>query len=103
MSTRFASGKKALGVCDVCGFTYLLRNLKNVVVKGRDTNIKACPECWDTDHPQLKQGMFKVDDPQSLRDPRPDTNQLASSRAINQPVSGLAVATFVGRVTIDIS
>jgi hypothetical protein len=72
MGNKFASSKNALALCDVCGFQYKLRELKNLFVKGRDTNIKACPECWDPDHPQLKLGEFPVDDPQAIRNPRPD-------------------------------
>ena len=74
MATRFASAKKALGVCDICGFTYRLRELKNLIVKNRDTNMKACPECWNPDQPQLMLGSFPVDDPQALRNPRPEQN-----------------------------
>ena len=72
MSNRFASAKKALAECDVCGFQYKLRELKNLVRKGNNTNIKACPSCWNPDQPQLKLGEFPVDDPQAIRDPRPD-------------------------------
>lgn len=109
MATQFASSQKALGVCDVCGFTYKLRELRNVIKKGRDTNVKACRECWDGDHPQLKLGEFPVHDPQALRDPRPDANQFAASRAQIVPVrsavdSGGTVGTgFVGQVTVSIT
>ena len=109
MATRFASAKKALGVCDICGFTYRLRELKNLVVKSRDTNMKACPECWNPDQPQLMLGSFPVDDPQALRNPRPDTNHYAASRAQIVPVrsavdSGGTVGTgFIGQVTIQIT
>ena len=72
MSNRFASSKKAIAECDVCGFRYKLRELKKLVRKGIDTNIKACPECWNPDQPQLKLGETPVDDPQAIRDPRPD-------------------------------
>ena len=82
MSNRFASGKNALGICDVCGFQYKLGRLKNLVRKGKDTNIKACPECWNPDQPQLHLGEFPVDDPQALRDPRPDSSELTASRDI---------------------
>ena len=58
MSSRFASSKNALAMCDVCGFQYKLRQLKDLVRKGVSTNIKAYP----------------VDDPQAIRDPRPDTS-----------------------------
>lgn len=82
MSARFASDKYALGLCDVCGFQYKLRELRSVMRKGWETNIKSCPTCWDPDHPQLKLGEFRVDDPQALRDPRPDSAELEASREL---------------------
>ena len=103
MGCRFASNKKALGVCDVCGFTYKLRELRKEFKKGRDTNIKACPECWDGDHPQLKLGEFPVHDPQALRDPRPDSNQYAASRALIEPVRPVVGTGFIGQATVQIS
>jgi hypothetical protein len=103
MATQFASSQKALGVCDVCGFTYRLREMRNLVRKGRDTNIKACPECWNPDHPQLKLGEFPVHDPQALRDPRPDSNQYASSRALIEPVKPVVGTGFIGQVTVQIT
>ena len=81
MSNRFASAKIAIAECDICGFQYKLRELKNVIRKGQDTNLKACPECWNPDHPQLKLGEFPVNDPQAIRDPRPDFAGYAASRA----------------------
>lgn len=80
MGSTFAAGKKAHGFCDVCGFRCLLSELSTQVVAGRKTNIKACPTCNDPDHPQNWQGRFPVDDPQALRDPRPDP-ALAASRS----------------------
>jgi hypothetical protein len=114
VAARFASGKKALGICDVCGFQYRLHKLKSLVEKGRDTNVKACPECWNKDHPQLRLGEFPVDDPQALRDPRPDSAELEPSRDIQwgwAPVGGgrdpfglvpnnLVASGAVGTVTV---
>lgn len=74
MANRFANGAKAFGFCDVCGFRFDLKKLKNLVVKTKQTQIKACPQCWTPDHPQLQLGMYPVSDPQAIRDPRPDTN-----------------------------
>ena len=74
MGDRFASARKAIALCDVCGFEYRLKELRNLVAKGRDTNIKACPECWNPDQPQNKLGEYPVDDPQAIRDPRVDTS-----------------------------
>jgi len=100
MSRRFASGRNALAICDICGFQYLLRELKNLVRKGVDTNIKACPECWNPDHPQLRLGEFPVDDPQAIRNPRPDFQEYASSRAYIQPVTSVVGTGFIGQVTV---
>lgn len=113
MSNRFASGQKALAICDVCGFQYKLRELKNLIQKGRNTNIKACPECWNPDQPQLHLGEYPVDDPQALRDPRPDSAELVASRDIQfgwDPVglndqygltpNNLVGTTQVGSVTV---
>ena len=64
---RFASGKKAFGFCDICGFREKLRNMKRVVEKRKDTGLLACPSCWDKDHPQNMLGEYPVHDPQGLR------------------------------------
>ena len=78
MVARFASSHKALALCDVCGFQYKLRELRNLYVKGRDTNVKACRECWSADHPQLRLGEFPVNDPQAIQNPRIDTSIVSS-------------------------
>jgi hypothetical protein len=70
MSNRFTAGKKAIAVCDRCGFQVKLKELKNLYIRTTDTNIKVCKECWEPD--QNMQGMYPVEDPQALRDPRPD-------------------------------
>ena len=74
MANRFANGAKAFGFCDVCGFRFDLKKLKNLTVKTKQTQIKACPQCWTPDQPQLQLGMYPISDPQAIRDPRPDTN-----------------------------
>lgn len=74
MPSRFASGKAAIAHCDVCGFRYKLVQLKPLVIKTKNTNILACPECWNEDHPQLSLGLYPVNDPQAVRNPRPDTS-----------------------------
>ena len=82
MAYKYASGQNALAICDVCGFQYKLRELKELVVKDKRTNVKACPECWNPDQPQNKLGEFPVYDPQAIRDPRPDSAELVVSRDI---------------------
>jgi len=100
MGVRFASNKRAVAICDVCGFHYKLKELRNLIVKGRDTNVKACQECWDPDHPQLHLGEYPVDDPQDLRDPRPDNAEYAQSRAQIIPAFQVVATGFVGTVTV---
>ena len=110
----FAAGKRALGVCDRCGFQYELKKLKPLTIKTKQVNILVCPTCWESDQPQLQLGMYVIEDPQALRNPRPD-NSYAESREIQwgwNPVglsnpyniSGLpnklVATTAVGTVTV---
>ncbi len=78
MGNRFASNKKAIGVCDRCGFGFRLRTLRTLIVKTKPVNVLVCRECWDPDHPQLQLGMYPVDDPQALRNPRRDTSYVTA-------------------------
>lgn len=77
MPNRFASGKHAISQCDRCGFRYKLKELKELVIKTKNINILVCQTCWEPDQPQLQLGMYPVDDPQALRNPRPDTTYFA--------------------------
>lgn len=74
MASRFSSGKFSIAECDRCGFRYKLTQLKQLVIKTKNVNIKVCPECWEPDQPQLQLGLYPVNDPQAVRDPRPDTS-----------------------------
>ncbi len=74
MASNFASGKRAIAECDRCGQRYKLKELKKLTIKTKLTNILVCPTCFDPDHPQLQLGMYPVNDPQALRNPRPDTS-----------------------------
>ena len=78
MSSRYASGKNSIAECDRCGQRYMLKDLKKEIIKTRLFNIKVCPECWDPDQPQLQLGMYPVDDPQAVREPRPDVSYIQS-------------------------
>lgn len=72
MPNQFASGKYAIAECDRCAQRYKLKELKTQTVKTKPYKIKVCPTCWDPDHPQLQLGMYPVNDPQAVREPRPD-------------------------------
>ena len=78
MSNRFASGKNAISECDRCGQRYKLKVLRTEIIKTKNYNLLVCPACWDPDHPQLQLGMYPVDDPQAIRNPRPDNSYVAS-------------------------
>ena len=89
MGNRFASGKNAIAECDRCGFRFKLTNLRKEVIKTKTYNLLVCPQCWDPDQPQLQLGMYPVDDPQGLRDPRPDLSYVQSGEnALGYPSEG---------------
>lgn len=78
MSNTFAAGKKAIAVCDRCGFQFRLNTLRKETVKGKTQPLLVCNSCWSPDHPQLMLGMYPVVDPQALRNPRRDTSYAVS-------------------------
>ena len=129
MGNRFASGKNAIAQCDRCGQRFKLKILKTEIIKTKQYNLLVCPPCWDPDHPQLQLGMYPVDDPQALRNPRTDStyytagvntagNPTGGSRDIQwgwNPVGGsssfdaaltpnyLVATAFVGTVTVSVT
>ena len=88
MSNRFASAKNSIAQCDRCGFRYKLRELKELVIKTKKVNLLVCPECWDPDQPQLLLGMYPVEDPQAVRNPRPDTTYNQSGELADGSLGG---------------
>lgn len=95
MST-YAAGRRALGLCDRCGFTYRLHELHTEIYDLRPNGLRVCSSCRDEDNPQLQLGRVRVNDPQSLRDPRPDINETASTsyfgwRPIGNPITNKLV------------
>ena len=78
MGNRFSSGKNSIAECDRCGFRFKLHELKIEVIKTKPYQLKVCRPCWDPDQPQLQLGMYPVDDPQGVRDPRPDRSYWSS-------------------------
>lgn len=90
MVSRFASGKRSIAMCDRCGQRFKLHALRQEIIKGRPYNLLVCKSCWDPDHPQLHLGEQPINDPQAVRNPRPDTTY-AQSRDIQwgwNPVGG---------------
>ena len=129
MGNRFASGKNSIAMCDRCGQQYKLKLLRKEIIKTKNYDLLVCPECWDPDQPQLQLGMYPVDDPQAVRNPRNDTTYVTAgvnasgsltggSRDIQwgwAPVGGssnfdagltpnyLVATTFIGTVTVTVT
>jgi hypothetical protein len=129
MGNRFASGKNSIAMCDRCGQQFKLTALRKEIQKTKIYNLLVCPQCFDPDQPQLLLGMYPVDDPQAVRNPRKDTtyvtagvNSIGSLTGGSRdtqwgwnPVGGasnfdvaltpnyLVATTFVGTVTVTVT
>lgn len=96
MPSKYASGKYAIAQCDRCDQRYMLKELKKEVIKTKLYQIKVCPSCWDPDQPQLSLGLYPVNDPQAVREPRPDVSYQVSGTSGLQTsdTNGNAVSQF---------
>ena len=95
MPSKFASGKYAIAECDRCAQRYKLKELKKQVLKTKLYNIKVCPSCWDPDQPQLSLGLYPVNDPQAVREPRPDVSyQVSGQSGLNINLTGIGPDGF---------
>jgi hypothetical protein len=88
MANRFASGHKAIAMCDRCGQQFKLKQLRTEIIKQRKYELLVCSECFDPDQPQLMLGTFPIDDPQALRNPRRDTTYFVSGLNDDGNLSG---------------
>lgn len=68
----YAKGSKAYGYCDRSGFRYPLNELVYEYKDGVRTGFRIGSDIVDPDQPQNFLGRVKINDPQALRDPRPD-------------------------------
>jgi len=78
MGSKYASGKHSIAECDRCGFRFKLKELRKLTIKTKQVSIKVCRSCWEPDQPQLSLGLYPVNDPQAVREPRPDISYLQS-------------------------
>tara|TARA_Y100000004_G_scaffold168327_1_gene201630 strand:- start:687 stop:1127 length:441 start_codon:yes stop_codon:yes gene_type:complete len=99
----YAKAKYAFGFCDKTGFKYPLKDLVPEYNNGVKTGFLVGRDVVDPDQPQNFLGRIKINDPQSLRNPRPDTS-LLESRALYgfDPVGNAAIfmTASVGRVSV---
>ena len=81
MPNKYASGKYAIAECDRCAQRYKLKELRIQTLKTKPYKVKVCKTCWDPDHPQLQLGLYPVNDPQAVYDPRPDVSYQVSGQS----------------------
>ena len=108
----YASGKYAFGYCDRTGFRYPKKDLVPQIVNQRPTGLLVGKDVVDPDQPQLQLGRVRVDDPQALRNPRPDQSLEQSRRffafnpvgggvtALGSRTDGLDIEGQIGNVTV---
>ena len=101
----FASGKYAFGFCDLTGFRYPIKDRK-------PTGLRVGKDVLSPDQPQLQLGRLRLNDPQALRNPRPDqsldeSRELFSWNPVGGGVTslgsrtvGLNMAAESGKVTV---
>tara|TARA_R100001591_G_scaffold8618_1_gene15395 strand:+ start:363 stop:809 length:447 start_codon:yes stop_codon:yes gene_type:complete len=99
----YAKAKHAFGFCDKTGFRYPLKDLVPEYNNGVKTGFLVGRDVVDPDQPQNFLGRIKINDPQSLRNPRPDRSLIESRSLFGfDPVGNDAVfmTAFVGRVSV---
>jgi hypothetical protein len=96
----YARASKAFGFCDRTGFRYPLKDLVYEVRDGQQTGFRVGRDVVDPDHPQNFVGRLKVNDPQSLFDPRPDTSQDAANALWGWNPVGNPAQSMVGSVGV---
>jgi hypothetical protein len=88
MPSKFSSGRYSIAQCDRCNFRFKLKELRSLVIKTKNVNILVCRECYEPDQPQLQLGMYPVNDPQAVRNPRPDNSYIVSGLDVDGDPSG---------------
>ncbi len=108
----YARAKYAYGFCDLTGFRYPKKDLVPPFVNQRPTGLLVGRDVVDPDQPQLQLGRVRTDDPQALRNPRPDRAQAESRQLfafnpvgggiteLGSQTVGLDIEAQVGRVTV---
>ena len=111
--SSYAAGKRAFGFCDRTGFRYPLKDLVPQIENQRPNGLLVGRDVVDEDQPQLQLGRLKMDDPQALRDPRPDTAEAESRKlyawdpvgggnsALGGRTVGLDITAVVGKVKVN--
>jgi hypothetical protein len=100
---NFTSGKFAQAMCDRCGDKVFYKKL---ILEW--TGLRVCKECLDEKDPLEFPTNFPVD-PESLQNPRPDTDVEAGQGTISVPsklgstFAGIELECEVGNVTVTVA
>lgn len=94
----YAKGSRAFGFCDLTGFRYPLRDLVWEIQNGKRTGFRVGRDVVDKDQPQNFLGRVKINDPQSLYQPRPDTSQAEANALWGWMPVGNPLQYMVGSV-----
>jgi len=73
---------RAKGLCDRCGFTYLLSELREETRRRVKLGNLVCADCFDEDHPQNFVDELVITDSESLETPRPDKAYVNNERVV---------------------
>lgn len=97
----FALGTRALGICDRCGRSVLLNELREEVQNQNRTGLRVCEDCDDVDNPQLWVGRVFRAEPQALQNPRPDAGAIMSRAIVAwNPVHDFRLTVALGTVRV---
>ena len=101
--SKYATGKYAHAICDICGVSYRYGELRMTTVRGRPTQLMACPICWDPDHPQNFLPQALQIDAEALRNARPE--DYGPSRILRhwRPCDAFAIEVQLGDVEAVVS
>ena len=100
-TVRYATGKYAHGICDICGVSSPLNDLRLTTIRGRSTGMLACSICWDPDHPQNFLPLAVQVDAEALRFARPE--DYAPSRILRhwRPCDSFPMTASIGEVEVS--
>ena len=108
---RYSKASRAFGFCDRTGFRYPLKELVTETRNGTPTGFRVGKDVVDPDHPQNFLGRVRINDPQSLLNPRPDRTKdvtiisypLLNEDTLDPQGSPDSLNALSGSVTISIS
>jgi hypothetical protein len=97
---KYATGKHAYGVCDICGVSYRLVELRGTTVRGRPTGLLVCPIDFDPDHEQNFLPEALTVDAEALRNPRPEDMYRSRILPHWRPCDALPMSLTLGEVEV---